>query len=100
LTNPARAGHLHPVTCRWFEAAASGTAILGRRPGNDAFNVYLGENMVTDLNPVLDSKSLYHKLEEIWHDRENKLKAAMLASEKKSDSWSWSERVERIMSLL
>ncbi|HVZ97120.1 MAG TPA: hypothetical protein VG847_09615, partial [Chitinophagaceae bacterium] len=32
LTSPARAGHLHPITCRWFEAAASGTAIIGKQP--------------------------------------------------------------------
>jgi hypothetical protein len=100
LTNPARAAHLHPVTCRWFEAAASGTAILGRQPYNDAFNLYIGDNMVTNLNPVLDPKSLYDKLEEIWSDRVNKLKVASLASVENSDRWSWNERVKRIISLL
>ena len=100
LTNPARAGHLNPVTCRWFEAAASGTAILGRHPNNKAFDSYFGDKMVTDLSPESDPKIMYEKLETIWSERESKLAMATLARKEKLESWTWNDRVNRIISML
>ncbi len=37
LTNPARAGSFSPVTCRWFEAAAAATTMIGRPPVDPIF---------------------------------------------------------------
>ncbi|HZH38903.1 MAG TPA: hypothetical protein VEX17_02445 [Bacillales bacterium] len=38
LTNPNRVLTFSPITCRWFEAAASGTVILGQTPNDPSFN--------------------------------------------------------------
>jgi len=100
LTNPARAGHLHPITCRWFEAAASGTAILGKQPANAAFEDWLGMDLVFGIDPASDRQHLFKKLEEAWYNRENLLDKSSLLRRKKINNWTWNERVNRIVSWL
>jgi len=100
LTNPARAGHLRPITCRWFEGAAAGTVILGRQPDNAAFKEWLGENVVIDIDPNAGGQELYRRIEKVWTNRESLLNnAALLAAARKAD-WTWNERVKRILSWL
>ena len=98
LTNPARAGHLHPITCRWFEAAAAGTAILGRQPANDAFEQWLGTDMVIDIDPTADKSTLYKAVEQAWQQRVALLEKATALSNARRNSWTWNERVQRILS--
>ena len=100
LTNPARAGHLHPITCRWFEAAASGTIILGMQPGNTAFTEWIAADMVTQIDPNTNSQLLAQQLEIIWNKREDLFNNAFQVREKKYKSWTWNERVNRIVSWL
>jgi hypothetical protein len=100
FTHPARAGHLHPVTCRWFEAAAAGTTILGMQPGNIIFNKWLAEDMVINIDPNSDKKHLYKKLGDVWSDRENLFNKASLLRTGKFNNWTWNERVNRIISWL
>lgn len=100
LTNPVRAGHLHPITCRWFEAAASGTVILGRQPDNVMFNRWLGEHIVVEIDYSVDKQNLLAKLESVWSDRENLFTKASRLRENKINTWTWNERVNRILSWL
>jgi hypothetical protein len=100
LTSPARAGHLNPITCRWFEAAASGTVIIGRQPDNATFNQVLEKDLIIDLNPNLSKTELINRLSEIWHNREKLILNASEASKRNSERWSWNERVNRIVSWL
>lgn len=100
LTNPLRAGHLRPITCRWFEAAASGTVILGRQPVNPAFKEWLGEGMVIDIDPNAEKQTLFKRLEIIWADREDLIKKASQERARKMNGWTWNERVNRILSWL
>ena len=97
LTNPARAGHLHPITCRWFEAAAAGTVILGKSPANAVFDEWIGRELVVDLNPELTRQELFKKLESIWDQRESLLDKAAAKVKSRSESWSWNDRVHRIL---
>jgi len=69
LTNPARAGHLNPITCRWFEAAASGTIIAGKCPDNSVFADWLDPNLVEELNPFGTKQQLFKQLDHLWDKR-------------------------------
>jgi len=100
LTNPDRAGHLHPITCRWFEAAAAGTLILGLPPDNIAFKDYFGNSMVQAIDPREGKPSLYRKLETIWGQREVLFSKTSIERKNKINSWTWNERVKRIVSFL
>ncbi len=95
LTNPQRAGHLHPITCRWFEAAAARTIVLGKAPENEYFNELFGDDFVYAVDPNGDRSSLFKQLEQIWSQR-NSLS-------KKFPNYvnmGWDERVKRILSFL
>ncbi|HTL07862.1 MAG TPA: glycosyltransferase [Chitinophagaceae bacterium] len=98
LTNPARAGHLHPITCRWFEAAAAGTVILGKRPANEAFDELLGNQLVVEIDPFASKEVLQEQIEHIWNNRENLHNRAALVREQRLAKLSWNERVNRILS--
>jgi hypothetical protein len=100
LTNPVRAGHLHPITCRWFEAAASGTVILGKPPGNPDFDTLMEDDIVVEIDPNAQRSSLFKRLEGLWSDRESLFRKASSARDRKSDGWYWDERVQRILSWL
>jgi len=69
VTDPARAGDLSPITCRWFEAAAAGAVALGQPPGNPHFRAFFGDNSVTVLTPEAGVNALLHQLEIIWQER-------------------------------
>jgi len=98
LTNPGRSGHLHPITCRWFEAAAAGTIIIGKAPANPAFEALFFGKMVAETDPLQDKKAMMRELERLWSEREVLFARA---SEKRNlyiESWGWTERVKRILS--
>jgi len=99
LTNPVRSGHLRPITCRWFEAMAAGTIILGKKPENDIFKNWLNEDLVTELDPTADKKSLLYTLDQIWESREKLYEKAQIIS-KKEPGISWNERVRKIISII
>ena len=50
VTNPGRAKHHSPITCRWFEAAASGNVILGKAPADPEFEHLFGPNAVLNID--------------------------------------------------
>jgi hypothetical protein len=100
LTNPQRAGHLHPITCRWFEAAAAGTIMLGKAPSNSVFDEWLDKDIVVNLEPGANKEQLFKKLESIWNSRESLFANALKVRNTKWESWTWNDRVNRIKSWL
>ena len=100
LTNPQRAGHLHPITCRWFEAAVAGTVILGKAPGNDRFNTILDGELVLDLDPASTHSQLVKTLDRIWEKREELFLKAQSIRKKRVADWLWSTRVKSVLAML
>jgi hypothetical protein len=97
LTNPKRAGSLHPITCRWFEAASSGTIILGKKPDNPLFDQMLYPELVIELDPTQDKARVWNQLDSIYANRLQLVnKHAALAAEN-SGSWTWANRVSRML---
>ncbi|GAC1432393.1 MAG: hypothetical protein NVSMB7_08220 [Chitinophagaceae bacterium] len=99
LTNPQRAGHLHPVTCRWFEAAASGTIILGRPPGNASFEKQLCKDLVVPVHDIEDPAKLLYQLEAVWEKRNELHEQAARLRNDNAGKWTWKQRVEKIIGL-
>lgn len=100
LTNPKRAGRLHPITCRWFEAASAGTVILGKQPDNPQFNQMLDEKLVIEIDPFQDKGSLWKKLDEIYADKEALLHQAYAIQQANAHRWTWKKRVSQMLDLL
>lgn len=100
LTNPARAGRLNPITCRWFEAAASGTVILGRQPGNLLFDKLLAPEIVVEIDPSDPKQIIWNKLDKIYNDRVSLLQKAERTQQENHQRWTWENRVIRILDLI
>lgn len=100
LTNPARAGHLRPITCRWFEAAAAGTIIVGKKPDNPAFEKYFFGKQVVEADLLADKQSTFQQLEKLWDQREFLFDNAMAKRNQYFTNWTWNERIKHILSLV
>jgi Glycosyl transferases group 1 len=100
LTNPLRAGHLYPITCRWFEAAAAGTVMIGKPPGNILFKDLFFAGAVKELDVSEKKNIIFDQLEDMWNKREQYHNYAIEMQEKYSHKWSWNERVQRVLSWL
>jgi hypothetical protein len=100
LTNPKRAGSIHPITCRWFEAAASSTIILGRKPGNISFDNVLAPELVTEIDPFESKALILKNLEKIYSDYERLQQKADVIRERNEDSWTWASRVQEMRNLI
>jgi hypothetical protein len=96
LTNPSRAGHLSPITCRWFEALASGTAILGQEPRNKKFIDYFGKDFVVFVDPELEKNEIFKKLDNIYSNYHQILEEKAQLAKKIADKNTWNERVKII----
>jgi hypothetical protein len=100
LTNPSRAGHLHPITCRWFEAACSGTVAIGKKPANEKFDEYLFSEAVIEMDPSEKKDAILVRLEKIWdmrrqlHDQANELQ------QKHYPKLVWQNRIRRMLNLI
>jgi len=96
MTNPQRAGHLRPVTCRWFEAVGAGTVIVGQEPGNKDFRNYFGAPVVEPFPFNAGKAEVFARLDELMaaapqlYDRINSLR------EEKLGQLNWQDRVHRI----
>ena len=100
LTNPARAGHLSPITCRWFEGAASGAIIAGKAPANPAFSNWLHADLVAPLNPLGTEKEMLKQLDSLWDNRVALFEKSRRIQETNKERWSWKNRVNRILDSL
>ncbi len=101
LTHPARAGALSPVTCRWFEAAAAATTMLGRPPADPVFTELFGEGAVVPFDPAPRTPGEAREaLGSLWARRESRSWRRPLARRASlSPRWTWEARVREMMSL-
>jgi hypothetical protein len=100
LTNPVRAGQLHPITCRWFEAAASATILVGRKPGNSKFDATLAKDLVFELDPFAERSLILKTLETLYRDYDFLQSKADEIRAKNYSRWTWKEKVERILNIM
>lgn len=94
-TNPQWARAHSPITCRWFEAAASGNVILGRPPLEPEFEDIFGADAVIDIDRV--NGNLPGLCESLWADRERHLERALDRRTRLSSNWSWESRIRQIL---
>jgi hypothetical protein len=98
LTNPSRAGDFSPVTCRWFEAAAAGTTMIGKPPVDPVFTELFGENAVLPLDPAARAPGETREaMAALWAKREEHLAAAMARRAARVGTWTWEARVREIL---
>lgn len=100
LSDPRRAGSLRPITCRWFEVAAAGTCIIGKKPDNKYFDTCLHPNLVIELDPFKKKQELFRDLDKLWQNRESHLKLSQQIRDENIHRWTWKDRVERILKLI
>jgi len=99
-TNSARAGHLSPITCRWFEAAAAGAVVIGQPPKNPHFCELFGEDFVVPIDPIGNISAIVDQLDLIWkRRRELHARAAALRAQLGS-SLDWSDRVRQMLGFI
>lgn len=99
LTHPARAGGLSPVTCRWFEAAASGATLIGDPPKDPVFEQLFGRDAVVPLPHDSSDQALAESLESIWTERHHHFERAKQLRKERLHLWTWEARVREILSL-
>ena len=100
LTNPTRAGHLHPITCRWFEAACSGTAMIGKKPDNEKFDDCLFPGAVIEMDSSEKKEGMMNKLEKIWAMRRQLYDQANELQKIHFSKLVWKDRIQRILELI
>ena len=98
-TNPARVRTFSPITCRWFEAAASGTVVLGQPPKDPGFEQMFGPDFVLPLDPECSGADLADRLSRLLEERHTHLDAAQRRYDKLAGNWSWARRVEDILNI-
>jgi hypothetical protein len=97
VTNPTRAPSFSPMTCRWFEAAASGTIVLGKAPLEPEFERYFGPNFVVEI--PRDQQALLQLLPALW-ERRHDLRAERLQRWRlMRENWSWDARSRQLLAL-
>jgi hypothetical protein len=97
VTNPARAGSFSPITCRWFEAAAAGTPILGRAPSDPTFEKLLGSACVIPLDPPSDPAAFHSLLADLSSNRKRLLEMALQRRNNMLPKWTWEARTRSIL---
>ncbi len=100
LTHPARAGGLSPMTCRWFEAGAAATTMIGRPPQDPIFTELFGEGAVLPLDPAPRSPAETREaIAALWAHREEHQRRAEALRAARLDRWTWEARVREILAL-
>ena len=100
LTNPERASSLNPITCRWFEAAAANTIIMGAKPKNLLFNEFFPEDFVLELNIEKTVTELKKDFLGFWEKREIFYQNRKACFEKDAQKWFWEARVKEIREII
>jgi hypothetical protein len=99
-TNPGRARTFSPITCRWFEAAASGTVIVGASPKDPAFAKAFGPDVVVPFDPTATPDKMTDRLSELWEKRRGFRARALAAARDRAADWTWETRVREILAVL
>jgi hypothetical protein len=99
LTNPKRVRTFSPITCRWFEAAASGAVLIGAPPTDPAFDTIFGPGFVEPIPPYAPIDELVRRLGDLWERRRDLRAARLHLHRDRCDEWTWESRVRGIRSL-
>jgi hypothetical protein len=99
VTNPKRVLTFSPITCRWFEAAASGTIILGQAPKDPEFEKIFGSDLVIPIDYMQSQDKLELFWQELWENRLYYFQSALKSREKLGNQWSWESRINEILKL-
>ncbi|APR76658.1 Hypothetical protein A7982_02005 [Minicystis rosea] len=98
LTHPSRAGAFSPITCRWFEAAAAATTMIGKPPVDPVFTELFGENAVLPLDSSPRSPAETREaIAALWEKREEHLRVAEARRAERIHTWTWEARVREIL---
>jgi glycosyl transferase family 1 len=100
ITTPARAGGISPVTARWFEAAASGSLILGSRPRAAEFDrLFPYADLVHELDPAspTELERTVRSALSRWEEQRSELRAL---AEDIHARHSWTRRCATILESL
>lgn len=100
LTNPERSRDFPALTCRWFEAAASGTPIIGRAPADPTFDALVGRDAIVEISGPANREAVARQLPAIWERRDEYVRRAIALRAARIESWSWRARVREILSWL
>jgi len=98
-TNPLRVRKFSPITCRWFEAAASGTVVVGQPPRDAGFEEMFGPGLVLLLDTDRSGPELFVFLSRLLEERHSHLLAAQQRYNRLADAWSWERRVGDILKI-
>jgi hypothetical protein len=100
LTHPTRVRTFSPITCRWFEAAASGNVIIGLPPTDPTFNDIFGKDLVIPICETGNADALKKLWEKLWEERECHLARALERRERLAHKWSWESRIREILGIV
>ncbi len=98
-TNPSRVRSFSPITCRWFEAAATGTVVVGQTPKDPGFEEMFGPGFVVPLEPACSGTDLFDFLSRLIEERQVHLDGAQRRRNRFADTWSWERRVKDILTM-
>jgi hypothetical protein len=99
VTSPGRVRSFSPITCRWFEAAASGNVILGKAPRDPGFTELFGPDSVLEVDTTLSKDDLRAVWLHSWECRHVLLESARQRYRAYASQWSWEQRVLDILRL-
>jgi Glycosyl transferases group 1 len=99
ITNPARVDSFSPITCRWFEAAASGNVVVGKAPRDPGFTELFGPDAVIEVDAGLSGDDLQAVWKNLWENRFIHLESARRRYRDYAPQWSWERRVQDILEL-
>jgi hypothetical protein len=98
VTSPERAAGLSPVTCRWFEAAAAGTTLVGAPPKEPIFEELFGPDLVVPLAHAPRSPGETREaIAALWEKRDEHLAHALARRAERMQKWTWEARVREIL---
>jgi len=98
FTHPQRAGGISAITCRWFEAAASGCVLVGKAPKCSEFKKIFGGSLVHE---VPEEKNMMEAwLKEFFEAPQKYRELALSTQSKLKDQWTWQSRVKDILRLI
>jgi hypothetical protein len=100
VTHPDRVFTFSPITCRWFEAAASGNVVIGRAPQDPGVEELFGSDFVIPVDHRATPVEFSALLEDLWAHRHHHIEQASARRRAFADRWSWEARVLSILHLL
>ena len=95
MTHPRRAEHIQAVTCRWYEAHAANSIIVGEIPKNNFFLKELPDLKYVCMPLLKTDKEIISFLDLLWQKRDSFFK-----DNSKPVNIYWEDRVKKILNLI